>query len=139
MAKKNKCDVLDVSLLDLHGIKSNHFTLMQTHLSHSYIQGVPPPPRQLKSNMDCFLPLGALAQRKINVTRWAFDTGASWDQIQSLFPQVATSLQYRRTGFPLLACCHNTYIELIPWHRTAICQHQTFCCHLGGDLFRSNV
>ena len=119
-------------VLDLHGIKSNCFTLFRPHLSHSHVNGSPPP-RQPTSNRDCFLPHGVDAQCKMHAIWWTFDAGISWDQIQSLSPQVATFPQSTGTWFPLLACCHNTYIELIPWHRTSDCQHATSCCHPFGE------
>ena len=134
MAKKEKGNVLDVWYYIFMG--SSPIALLSSgHICPIAMLMGSPPPRQPASNRDCFLPHGVDTQCKMHAIWWTFDAGVSWDQIQSLSPQVATFPQSTGTWFPLLACCHNTYIELIPWHRTSDCQHATSCCHpFGEDL-----
>ena len=118
--------------------ENHQFTLYSTHLLNIHIKAVPPL-WPSKTYLDCFPPLGVLGQCEMNVMWWAFGTGISWDQVQSLSPQLATSVQLTHKGFPLLECCHKTYIELIPWHRTWIATNLCFQmfenlgCNLRGN------
>ena len=124
MAKNEKREVLDVWYWRFTG--SSPITLLsQEPICTIVILMGFPHPRLPKTYIDRFWPLGAPAQCKMNGTRWAFGTGASWDQLELLSPQVATCLQYMRTGFPLLECCHKTYIDWCLWRPGADSSHST--------------